>query len=138
MREAEATCQSGGLRLTDMRRKVLRLVWSNHVPAKAYDILEKLHAENPRTAPPTVYRALEFLMEAGLVHKIESMNAYVGCENPKHPHIAQFLICDECGAVIEINASKITQMIVKEARHLGFETQTQVVEIRGHCPECQA
>ncbi len=137
LQDAETTCRNGGLRLTDLRRKVLALVWGDHAPVKAYDILEQMHKDNPKTAPPTVYRALEFLMDAGLVHKIESLNAYVGCENPSEPHIAQFFICQNCGAVAEMSVPKITQLIDKQAKQLGFESQTQVVEIRGHCPQCR-
>lgn len=138
LQDAEAACLSGGLRLTQLRRKVLGLVWSSHAPVKAYDILEKMHKDNPKTAPPTVYRALEFLMDAGLVHKIESLNAYVGCSDPSQPHIAQFFICEDCGAVAEINEPKITKLINKEARDLGFQSQHQVIEIKGHCPECRS
>ena len=137
LQDAESACVAGGLRLTEQRRKVLELVWSNHAPVKAYDILQQMHKDNPKTAPPTVYRALEFLMEAGLVHKLESLNAYVGCGDPSQPHIAQFFICEDCGAVAEVNEPKITQLINREARQLGFQSQQQVIEIKGHCPECQ-
>jgi len=137
LHEAESVCVNAGLRLTELRRKVLQLIWLSHTPVKAYDILEQLHKDNPKTAPPTVYRTLEFLMDAGVVHKIESLNAYVGCGDPSKPHIGQFFICEQCGSVAEINDPKITQLINREARHLGFQSQRQVIEIRGHCPECQ-
>jgi Fur family zinc uptake transcriptional regulator len=137
LQDAEAACLSGGLRLTELRRKVLELVWSSHAPVKAYDILDQMHKDNPKTAPPTVYRALEFLMAAGLAHKIESLNAYVGCSDPCQPHIAQFFICEDCGVVAEINEPKISKIIDEEARHLGFQSQQQVIEIKGHCPECR-
>lgn len=134
--DAETTCVKAGLRLTTIRRKVLELIWGNHAPTKAYEILENMHKDNPKTAPPTVYRALEFLMQAGLVHKIESLNAYVGCGDPSEPHIGQFFICDQCGSVAEINEPKITHLINQEARQLGFQSATQVIEIKGQCPEC--
>ena len=137
LQEAEVACVNAGLRLTEQRRKVLHIVWLSHAPVKAYDILQKMHKDNPKTAPPTVYRALDFLMEAGLVHKIESLNAYMGCGAPSEPHIGQFFICEECGAVAEINEPKITQLINQEAKQLGFHSQHQVIEIKGHCPECQ-
>ena len=133
---AEHTCLKSGLRLTKIRRQVLRLVWARHAPIKAYDILEQLHKANPRTAPPTVYRALDFLIEAGLVHKIEILNSYVGCGDPSKPHIGQFLICETCGAVAEIDEPKITKMLAQEARQLGFHAHRQVVEINGQCPKC--
>lgn len=137
LQEAETTCVNAGLRLTDIRRKVLHLLWLSHAPVKAYDILEQMHKDNPKTAPPTVYRALEFLMDAGLVHKIESLNAYVGCGDPSTPHIGQFFICEQCGAVAEIHEPKIIHLINQEAKQLGFQSQRQVIEIKGHCPDCQ-
>lgn len=134
---AEQTCLKSGLRLTRLRRQVFELVWRNHNPVKAYEILEALHQENPRAAPPTVYRALEFLQQAGLVHRIESLNAFVGCGNPAIPHIGQFLICQQCGAVAEINDPNITDTLNKEASQLGFTSDQQIVEIKGRCAQCK-
>lgn len=134
--DAESTCLKHGLRLTTIRRAVLTLVWKSHAPIKAYELLEQMHQENPKAAPPTVYRALEFLQKAGLVHRIESLNAYVGCGNPDEPHLGQFLICESCGAVAEINAKKITTVLNEQAAKLGFDTQQQLVEIKGICPQC--
>lgn len=134
--DAEKACMKSGLRLTRIRRDVLTLVWKSHAPIKAYELLEQLHQENPKTAPPTVYRALEFLQKAGLVHRIESLNAYVGCGDPTEPHLGQFLICESCGAVAEINAKKITNTLNEQAAKLGFNTQQQMVEIKGICPQC--
>ena len=134
--DAESACLQLGLRLTKIRREILRLVWSSHAPIKAYELLEQMHQKNPKTAPPTVYRALEFLQKAGLVHRLESLNAYVGCGNPSEPHLGQFLICQSCGAVAEINAEKITRILNEQAAKLGFDTQQQLVEIKGTCPQC--
>lgn len=133
---AEAQCQAQGLRLTEIRRRVLELVWHGHAPMKAYEILEQLQKENPRTAPPTVYRAIEFLMDAGLVHRIESLNAYVGCGKPDTEHNGQFLICNRCGVVAEIDDPRITHLLLKEAEQLKFKVELQTVEIRGLCPQC--
>ena len=80
---AKTHCDAAGIRLTPIRQRVLELVWQNHEPVKAYDILDKLKQAKSSSAPPTVYRALDFLQDEGLVHKIESLNAYVGCGNPK-------------------------------------------------------
>lgn len=136
MQNAEIACSDNGLRLTKLRRQVLELIWKSHAPIKAYEILEELHHENPKAAPPTVYRALEFLQEAGLVHRIESLNAFVGCGDPSQPHLGQFLICQDCGAVAEINEPNITRALTREANLLGFTTQEQIVEIKGRCPQC--
>jgi Fur family zinc uptake transcriptional regulator len=111
-------------------------VWSSHAPIKAYEILEQVHKHNPKAAPPTVYRALDFLMEAGLVHKLESINAFIGCDRPGQPHVGQFLICKTCGVAAEIHKPQITRMLSREARQLGFETQQQMVEIQGQCARC--
>jgi len=123
-------------RLTSARRRILELVWSAHQPVLAYDLLEQLRAEQPRAAPPTVYRALNFLQAHGLVHRIESLNAYVGCADPSHPHCGQFLICTQCNEVAELDDTQIAAVIETRARVLGFECSTQTVEIRGRCPRC--
>src|SRR5918999_799750 len=90
---AAVLCDQRGARLTPLRRRVLELVWRGHEPVGAYDLL----AQMGRAAPPTVYRALDFLIEQGLVHRIESLNAYVGCDRPEAAHASQFLICTDCG-----------------------------------------
>lgn len=136
MVDAENACLKLGLRLTSIRREILKMVWSSHAPIKAYELLEQMQQQNPKTAPPTVYRALEFLQKAGLVHRIESLNAYVGCGDPSEPHLGQFLICQHCGAVAEINAKKITKTLNEQAEQLGFSAQQQLVEIMGTCPQC--
>ncbi|BAW80913.1 ferric uptake regulator Fur family [Candidatus Nitrosoglobus terrae] len=133
---AEKTCASRGLRLTKLRRRVLELVWNRHRSIKAYDILEHLHQEYQRAAPPTVYRALDFLLQAGLIHRVETLNAYIGCGNPERPHIGQFLLCRHCGTVAELDAPEITDILVREANNLSFQTDCQTVEIRGLCPQC--
>lgn len=133
---AEKTCASRGLRLTRLRRRVLELVWDRHEPIKAYDILDQLRQEHQGAAPPTVYRALDFLLQASLIHRVETLNAYVGCGNPDRLHIGQFLLCRQCGAVAELDAPEITAILTGEARNLGFQVARQTVEIRGLCPRC--
>ncbi|ADE15364.1 ferric-uptake regulator [Nitrosococcus halophilus Nc 4] len=133
---AEKNCANRGLRLTKLRRRVLELVWERHAPVKAYDILEQLRQEHRGAAPPTVYRALDFLLQAGLIHRLETLNAYVGCGDPDRPHIGQFLLCRQCGTVAELDAPEITGILSREARNLGFRVDRQTVEIRGLCPQC--
>jgi len=132
----EIDCASRGLRLTKIRRRVLELVWKNHEPVKAYDILEILKAEKKGAAPPTVYRALDFLQEEGFVHRIESQNAYIGCGEPGHDNTAQFLICIACGAAAELDDSEIQELINVKASYLGFKSQHQTIEVHGLCTEC--
>ena len=135
---AEKTCRSRGNRLTPIRRRVLELVWGSHEPVKAYDVLQSLQKERKGAAPPTVYRALDFLLEEGLVHKIESLNAYVGCGKPGHTDSGQFFICRGCGEVAEIDDPELTRLITKKAEQIGFSTENQVVEIKGACKRCLA
>ena len=135
---AEALCKTRGERLTPTRRRVLELVWDSHKPAGAYDVLDKLHDEGRRSAPPTVYRALEFLTEQGFVHRIESLNAFVGCAHPGATHRAHFLICQDCGAAAELEDAPLKSALTDAANRAGFIVQKETVEVRGRCPDCQA
>jgi Fur family zinc uptake transcriptional regulator len=134
---AEEICARKSARLTRIRKRVLSFVWESHSPVGAYDILDRLNAEGRRTAPITVYRALDFLMENGLVHRLASVNAYTGCGVPETPHGAHFLICDECGAVAELLDPKIDRAISLGAKQAGFAVKSPVVEVQGRCPSCQ-
>jgi Fur family zinc uptake transcriptional regulator len=134
---AKKHCDNSGLRLTPIRQRVLELVWQNHEPVKAYDILDKLKQAKSSSAPPTVYRALDFLQDEGLVHKIESLNAYVGCGNPKEMHKSQFFICHDCGAVAELDDKDIRDLLQKKAQRFGFKIDDEMVEIKGRCQACR-
>ena len=135
---AEQVCAREGARFTVLRKRVLELVWQSHKPLGAYDILETLSRDDGRrAAPPTVYRALDFLQEQGLVHRIASLNAFIGCASPEHRHEGQFLICLNCHIAIELDASTITQAIAGEANAHGFTVQGETVEISGLCAQCQ-
>lgn len=138
---AEALCARRGVRLTALRRRVLELVWGGHGPMRAYDILDRLRDERMRSeqrgaAPPTVYRALDFLLSNGLIHRIESLNAYVGCGAPSESHAGQFLICGDCGSVGELDDPDITSLVAAKARAVGFAVAHQTIEATGLCPEC--
>ena len=133
---AEEVCESRGLRLTPIRRRVLELVWAQHEPVGAYELLDRLRGEKRNAAPPTVYRALEFLLAHGLVHRIESLNAFVGCGEPARSHTGQFLICGTCGIVGELDDPEIETMLAEKAGKLGFSVQRQTIEIMGQCPGC--
>ncbi len=133
---AEQTCKEGGHRLTPVRRRVLELVWAGHGPVKAYDVLDILRNERSSAAPPTVYRALAFLLAQGLVHKIESLNAYVGCGKPGHPDSGQFLICSDCGEVAELDDPELVRLVEEKALQVGFSIHDQIVEIVGRCQQC--
>ncbi len=134
---AEELCRDRGLRLTKTRRRVLELVWSSHKPIGAYDILQQLGKESGSAAPPTVYRALEFLIEAGLVHRLDSLNAFIGCPEPLQGHAGQFLICRNCRTVAELSDAGIEELVRDTARQHGFEATRQMLEIDGLCKNCR-
>ncbi|MCG7899877.1 MAG: transcriptional repressor [Candidatus Thiodiazotropha lotti] len=136
LKNAEAYCLQQGLRLTKLRHQVLELIWANHQPVGAYELLEQLTQKGRKAAPPTVYRALDFLMENGLVHRISSRNAYVGCSHTGHDHTAQFLICETCGQVAELDDARIGSVIAKDADQLGFTVAQWTLEISGICDQC--
>ncbi len=127
-----------GTRLTTLRKRVLELVWRSHQPLGAYDILGVLSEEDGRrAAPPTVYRALDFLLENGLMHRIASLNAFIGCNHPGRaapgPVLLQGLPC----AAIELEQPAISQAIVAGAAAVGFAVESQTVEVVGLCAGCQ-
>ena len=136
--KAEQACTARGLRLTPLRRRVLELIWGSHEPVKAYDVLDRLRGEHKSAVPPTVYRALEFLLRQGFVHKIESLNAYIGCGEPGHNSASQFLICDCCGEVAELDDDEVTALIAARAGKLGFTVYSQTIEVQGCCTKCGA
>lgn len=136
--EVEALCRSQGLRLTETRRQVLELVWASHKAVKAYDLMEQLSEDGRHVKPPTVYRALDFLIAHGFVHRVDSLNAFVGCPHPGAAHSAQFLICDGCGEVSEMAAPSIDSAVARKAETAGFAISHQIIELHGSCPACQA
>lgn len=135
---AENRCARDGRSFTALRRQVLELVWSSHGPVGAYELLDMLRAKRRNAAPPTVYRALDFLLDCGLIHRIESLNAYVGCGSPDQHHGGQFLICRDCGAVAELDDPAISRAIKRKAESLGFDIEQQTIEVTGRCPPCMA
>ena len=138
IRAAVDLCKERGLRFTEQRRRVLELVWNSHKPVGAYEILEHLNRSGRNVAPPTVYRALEFLIEADLVHRLDSLNAFVGCPDPSTPHSGQFLICSECRSVAELDNNDIDALVRRSAAALGFDAIHQTLEIEGICRNCSS
>jgi len=136
MAEARDLCQQTGARLTQLRAQILELIWQSHRPLGAYDILAILNENGRKAAPPTVYRTLDFLLHLGLVHRIASLNAFVGCSQPQHQHNGCFLICENCQNVLELPAESIRKAIQAETREQGFRISETMVEISGLCPGC--
>jgi Fur family zinc uptake transcriptional regulator len=134
---ARRVCELRKLRLTARRRQVLEILLVSHQPLGAYDILAELNraANAERIAPPIVYRALEFLLAEGFIHRIESRNAFISCVHPGHQYAAQFLICRDCERVAELENSDAG--LLAQADVLGFLVDHSVVEITGVCAECQ-
>jgi Fur family zinc uptake transcriptional regulator len=134
---AESRCADRGVRLTAQRRRVLEILLEGHAPVGAYDILGRLADEGRPTAPVAVYRALDFLREHGLAHRLASLNAFVACTHPGREHGAQFLICSRCRAVAEIEDDGIRHAVRNAAAQAGFSIDWPVVEIGGLCPACR-
>jgi Fur family zinc uptake transcriptional regulator len=137
MAAAEARCADRGVRLTAQRRRVLELLLEGHAPVGAYDILARLSTEGRPTAPVAVYRALDFLREHGLAHRLASLNAFVACARPGREHGAQFLICSHCRAVAELDDGAIGRAVRGAAQEAGFAIDWPVIEIGGICPACR-
>jgi len=135
---AEALCVARAQRLTPIRRQVLEALLESHKPLGAYEIIERTGEAGSRPAPITVYRALDFLMENGLVHRIESRNAFVACI---HPHaigdFVVFLICERCGSVGEASSRAVGETLKSASKAAGFIPKAPVVEIGGVCANCR-
>ena len=136
MQSAEILCLRRKVRLTSLRKTVLRLLCDSERPVSAYELLDMMREEVDNPAPPTVYRTLDFLMEQGLVHKLESLHAYVGCSHPDHPHASQFLICADCGDVAELEDTAVSSSLQAACDAAGFETRRPLIELLGTCADC--
>ncbi len=137
LNQAELVCEKGGERFTDLRRQVFELVWAGHKPVKAYDLLSELATKRSGVAPATVYRTLDFLQSQGLVHKLESLNAYLGCAHPGEDHQGHFLICKNCEEVRELDSETFSDSITQIEKEQGFQVKHITVELFGICSGCQ-
>ena len=133
---AEARCAADGLRFTPVRRKVLEILLQDHRALGAYTILDRLREDGFGSQPPVAYRALDFLVTNGLVHKIERLNAFIACVHPSHSHTPAFMICRLCDAVAEAQSSPARGALGDAARATGFRIERTVVEAEGVCPAC--
>ncbi|MCV6547386.1 MAG: transcriptional repressor [Cohaesibacter sp.] len=146
---AELLCQQRGVRLTEQRRKVLAVLADSHVPASAYDILDKINRQGNKLAPVSIYRALEFLTGQGLIHRIESRNGYVACTHAhsshdddvvggcRGDHVTVFLLCDQCGRAGEFHSDALQGLLETIAATQKFRANAPVLEISGLCSQCQ-
>ena len=135
---AEAICAARAQRLTLIRRRVLEALLISHKPLGAYEIIDQLARKGARPAPITIYRALDFLRDNALVHRIESRNAFIACiQNHAGNDPVVFLICERCGAVGEAASAAVAATLKTASRAAGFTPKTPVVEISGICAHCR-
>lgn len=131
-------CEQHGLRVTEPRVNVFNILKKAKKPLTAYEILDKVAEKKATPKPPTIYRAIEFLIEQHLVHRIESLNAYILCQSNHKHEGSQFMICTSCGKVDESHLCHMPQEIVKKSEKIGFAPSRWNFEIYGECQSCQA
>ncbi|MGY3439198.1 MULTISPECIES: transcriptional repressor [unclassified Marinovum] len=134
---ADEYCAARGLQFTPVRRRTLEILLTEHRAMGAYDLLEVLGKEGFGSQPPVIYRALEFLVKHGFAHKIERLNAFVGCVHPGADHAPAFLICRSCDAVAETRARPAMALLRELAQEAGFAVERAVIEAEGLCPNCR-
>lgn len=135
--KARAHCAARDLRFTPLREKVYALMLEKLGPMGAYELLDELKESEPKAKPATIYRILDFLLEIGFIHRLESTNAFVACQHFNNEHPVQFLICDNCGYAKEIHSEGIAQTVRNLAESHGFEISTQTIEAHGICNKCK-
>lgn len=134
---AEHLCIKRGVQLTPIRHKILELIWNSHKAVKAYDLLDLIRPMNDAAKPSTVYRALDFLLEQGLIHRVESLNAFVGCHSSGTKHDQLLLICAACHNVEERAAPNVFLALAEEMQNAAFKPQRKTIEIHGLCKNCE-
>lgn len=137
LKRAEKIALSKGLRLTEVRRRVLEILAEEHRALGAYEILDRLNAEGYGSQPPVAYRALDFLVTHGLAHRIRRLNAFAACTRPAENHAPVFLICASCQKVAELSGTAAANSLRQEAIALGFSIERMSLEAAGTCPGCE-
>jgi Fur family zinc uptake transcriptional regulator len=135
---ADEYCRERGEKLTPIRRKVLELLLNSGRATKAYSLLDEMRQIHPGSAPPTVYRALDFLLSAGLVHRIESINAFTVCHDLTQCQHGILVVCQQCGSVTELHQPKLRQALVTQIEDAGYRLASDEIELKGLCAACQA
>src|SRR5690606_22780600 len=135
---AENLCRERGRRLTPIRRKVLEILLEQGRSVKAYELLDEIRRVQPGAAPPTVYRALDFLIEEGLIHRLDAVNAWSGClDAGGEPHDL-LVICTNCAAVAEFGAPALGRTLARKVASAGFVLTNHEPELRALCNACHA
>ncbi|AMF95471.1 zinc uptake transcriptional repressor Zur [Vibrio fluvialis] len=138
-KQIEEICAARGVRLTSQRKRVFELICASKKASSAYELLEDLKQSEPQAKPPTVYRALDFLMEQGFIHRVESTNSFISCCSCNaHKHFSQLLICDQCGNVIELQDDSLIALLANNAEKHGFKIVNHVIESHGVCQSCSS
>lgn len=137
LKDARSFCDKNDLRLTPIRQRVLEILLESHKALGAYDILERLRSEGKSSQPPIVYRALDFLVENGFVHRLERLNAFAACNATPQQHEPIFLICQNCRQVAEAPGVGLVPEINEQASVYGFTVTARMVEVIGLCPGCR-
>ncbi len=134
--DLEAICRQRGGRMTRQRRAVLAILLAEKRPLSAYELRDMLLPEDAAITPASVYRCLDFLVEHGLVHRLETTRSFIACDHPDHPHAVQFLICRQCGAVVEAEDNRVAAAADSLGQRLGFVLDQRTVELTGVCATC--
>lgn len=138
-KQIEELCAARGVRLTSQRKRVFELICSSKKASSAYELLEDLKQSEPQAKPPTVYRALDFLLEQGFIHRVESTNSFISCCSCNaNKHFSHLLICDECGNVIELQDDSLIALLASNAEKHGFNIVNHVIESHGVCQTCSS
>ena len=137
MARANDICSAENHRLTPTRESVLRLLWQSHRPLGAYQLQDQLAKLSGKPiAPPTIYRAVDFLLKVGLIHRIASLNAYIGCPFPNSEHSNLFMICTGCGSAAELALNSVNELLKSTCDKANFTLDEQSIELYGLCPNC--
>lgn len=137
---AEKIFEDKKLRFTKLRKMVFEEIAATYGSIGAYDILARMADKGTRVAPISIYRAIDALLEAGVIHRLESKNAFFACRRTDHSKGQRplFLFCENCGAVGEVNGQHIFDQIGDAARNAKFSPRVKFVEVSGICPRCAA
>ncbi len=137
MERARKAFDAKGLKLTPLRQSVFSEIAGSHRAIGAYEVLEKLAVRGERLAPISVYRAIDALVEVGLVHRFESRNAFFACHTG-HEGRQMVLACEACGRVAEVGGPEVFSGIERAASLASFTPRRSVVEVWGLCAACTA
>jgi len=136
LQTAEALCQQRGTRLTRIRRQVLEIMLRQDRSLKAYELLDEVRRIQANATPPTVYRALDFLCDQGLIHRLDAVNAWTACRDASGAHHDLLIICVHCGVVVELSAPELSAHLADKAAQVGFTLTSPETELRALCQTC--